>query len=137
MARQTFDEAMKQNQPMTLMAPDGMEYTGFYCDPKLDRDTLPAGWYAYDIRHDDDGCGIFVEMCHDYVVVNNAGTFFTQTAIPELSAPGSSLDLAIDEEEWNMTHWDEETYGAYDETAEYHGPACPYLQDTDWGYTFG
>lgn len=136
MASQTFDEAMKHPQTMTLTAPDGREIQGFYCDPKLDRDTLPEGYYAYDIRHDDDGCGIFVELCCNYVFVNSAGTFFTQTPIPELAVPGSSLDFAIDEEEWKMTHWDEDTDGEYDEMAAYHGPECPVNQDTDWHYTF-
>lgn len=134
MAKQTFDEAMKDNQDMTVMKADGTEIEGFYCDPKVDRDTLPAGWYAYDIRSDDDGCGIFVELCHDYVVVNNAGTFLTQTEIPELANPKSSVDFEIDQDDWKMGHWDEDY--DYDENAPYHGPECPDNKDTDWGYTF-
>ena len=136
MATQTFKEAMASKQEFTIMSPDGREITGFYCDPKIDRNTLPAGWHAYDIRHDDDGCGIFVELCHDYVIVNNSGTFFTQTPIPELANPSSSINFAIDEDEWKMSYWDEDTDGEYDENAPYNGPACPDRNDTDWDFTF-
>jgi hypothetical protein len=122
MASQTFDEAMKNQQEMEVTAPDGRTFTGNFCDPKLDRSTLPAGWYAYDIRHDDDGCGIFCTMEHDPVMVNNAGTFFLQTEIPELSAAGSSINFAIDEEEWKMDHKSDEP--------------CPPSSPTDWDYSF-
>lgn len=134
MATQTFKDAIKANQDMTVIKADGTEIDGFYCDPKVDRNTLPTGWYAYDIRYDDDGCGIFVELCHDYVVVNSAGTFLTQTMIPELTNPASSVEFAIDEEEWNMAHWDGDD--DYDENATYNGPACPDRNDADWDFTF-
>ena len=89
---------------MIITRPDGTEVKGFYCDPKLDRSTMPNGWYAYDIRTDDDGCGIFVELCKDYVIVNNGGTFFTQIEIPELKEDGSSIEFLIDEEDWAQAH---------------------------------
>ena len=134
MATQTFKEAILNPTDMTVIAPDNREITGFYCDPKIDRTTIPASWYAYDIRHDDDGCGIFIELCHDYVVVNSAGTFLTQTMIPELTNPASSVEFAIDESEWNMIHWDGND--DYDENAPYNGPVCPVKKDTDWEFTF-
>jgi hypothetical protein len=84
-------------------------YKGYYCDPKLDRSTMPEGWHAYDIRTDDDGCGIFCEICHNYVMVNNGGTFFTKTDIPELSEPDSYKPFRIDQEEWNSLHSDDDT----------------------------
>lgn len=123
MAMQTFNDAMNSHEELTVMSPDGTEYNGYHCDPKVDRTTLPAGWYAYDIRHDDDGCGIFVELCHDYVVVNNAGTFLTQTPIPELMADHSSVDFEIDPEDWAMAH-------------DGDSSDCPENSDTNWGYTF-
>ena len=49
MATQTFKDAIKANQDMTVIKADGTEIDGFYCDPKVDRTTIPAGWYAYDI----------------------------------------------------------------------------------------
>ena len=134
MAAQKFKKAINEAADMTVIAPDGREITGFYCDPKVDRTTIPAGWYAYDIRYDDDGCGIFVELCHDYVVVNSAGTFLTQTMIPELTNPDSSVEFAVDEEEWNMAHWDGDN--DYYENDTYNGHACPAKKDTDWEFTF-
>ena len=123
MAMQNFNEAIKNAEEMTVFSPDGREYTGSYVDPKIDRTTLPAGWYCYDIRHDDDGCGIFCQLCNNIVIVNSAGSFVTQTPIPELSTNGSSVYFAIDEEEWELTHEDDPC-------------PCPENHDTDWGYTF-
>ena len=123
MARQSFNKAMNSAEEMTIFAPDGREYAGNYADPKIDRSTLPAGWYCYDIRHDDDGCGVFCELCHNIVLVNNAGSFVTQTPIPELSADGSSVDFEIDEEEWALVHGSDSS-------------PCPENHDTDWEYTF-
>lgn len=122
MAQISYDEAVKQGQNMTVTSPDGRAFDGQYCDPKLDRMTMPEGVYAYDIRHDDDGCGIFVELCHGYVTVNNAGTFFTNIPIPELEKVGSSVSFAIDPEEWKTAHESETE---------------PVVSSpTDWDYTF-
>ena len=43
MAMQTFDEVMDLHEELTIMSPDGTEYNGYHCDPKVDRTTLPAG----------------------------------------------------------------------------------------------
>jgi len=123
MASQFYEQAMNNPQPMSVTSPDGRVYDGYYCDPKLDRNTLPDGWHAYDIRHDDDGCGIFVTLNSDYVLCNSAGTFFTQTAIPELNGPGKSITFAIDPEEWSMAHEDP-------------NEPCPENDPSDWGWTF-
>lgn len=130
MATQTFDEARKYAQAMKLTAPDGREYEGFYTDPKIDRSTLPDGWHSYDFRHDDDGCGIFVSLETNYVLVNNAGCFFTQTEIPELQESNSLIYLAIDPEEWEQAH------SCDDDDDEYECPECPEREDTDWDFTF-
>ena len=123
MATQNFTDAMIHSQPITILAPDGRKFEGYYCDPKLDRSTLPEGWNAYDIRHDDDGCGVFIELCHNYVIVNNAGTFFFEGQIPELAEPGSYVDFKIDSEEWSDTHSDPDEL-------------CPESSESDWEYTF-
>ncbi len=123
MAAQNFTDAMKHSQHLTILAPDGREFDGYYCDPKMDRRTLPEGWNAYDIRHDDDGCGIFVELCHNCVLVNNAGTFFFEGQIPELADPGSCVDFEIDPEEWSDIHSDHDVLDT-----ESDGSA--------WNYTF-
>ena len=49
MAAQKFKKAINEAADMTVITPDGRKITGFYCDPKVDRTTIPAGWYAYDI----------------------------------------------------------------------------------------
>lgn len=105
MATQTFTEAMGCASEMCLTDPNGKEYKGFYADPKIDRSTLPVGWHCYDFRHDDNGRGIFATLEADYVIVNNAGCFFTQTEIPELKEHGSWIEMSIDPEEsdWEWT----------------------------------
>ncbi len=123
MASQSYKQAMKSPQAMSVASPDGRTYDGYYCDPKLDRNTLPEGWYAYDIRHDDDGCGIFVTLNSNCVLCNSAGTFFTQTSIPELNGPGNSITFAIDPEEWTMAHEDP-------------NEPCPENDPSDWEWTF-
>lgn len=123
MAAQNFTDAMNRPQHMTIVAPDGRNFDGFYCDPKMDRRTLPEGWNAYDIRHDDDGCGVFVELCHNYVMVNNAGTFFFEGQIPELVKPDSYVDFKIDPEEWSDVHSDHDVLDAEPDSSE-------------WDYTF-
>ena len=121
MAIQTFNKALEDAEEMIITRPDGTEVKGLYCDPKLDRSTMPNGWYAYDIRTDDDGCGIFVELCKDYVIVNNGGTFFTQTRIPELDETGSYVEFLIDEEDWANCHDDDSETLVQDEPEKLFG----------------
>lgn len=130
MAFTTFNElqALINARPVTgdnmlLYSPTGATYQGVYCDPKIDRSTLPEGYYAYDIRHDDDGCGIFCQLCHNVVIVNNAGSFVTCDEIPELKEPDSFVMFKIDPEEWSMSHSDP-------------NEPCPKNSDTDWDYSF-
>lgn len=109
---------------MEVLAPNTI-YKGYYCDPKLDRSTMPEGWYAYDFRTDDDGCGIFCEICHNYVMVNNGGTFFTQNEITELREADSYKLLRIDPEEWKECHLDGD-----DDIEEIENP------EDAWDYSF-
>ena len=120
MAKQNFESAMRNPQRMSVTTNLGKAYEGYYCDPKLDRETLPEGWSAYDIRHDDDGCGFFCELKNGYVVVNNCGTFFLKGKIEELNELGSSVYFKISSEEWHSAHLDGE----------------PENGDDDWDYSF-
>ncbi len=130
MASISFMELETAGQDMTITSPKGDSYKGLYCDPKINRETLPEGYYAYDIRHDDDGCGIFCQLCHDVVYVNSAGSFVTKTPIPELSEPESFVFFKIDPEEWAEAHeYDEESDEGFDEP-------CPENSEDDWDYTF-
>ena len=105
MAHLSFEKAYNNGdcRTMEITSPDKI-YKGFFCDPKLDRSTMPEGWYAYDFRTDDEGLGMFCELCHNYVYVNNGGTFFTQTEIPELKEADSSANIKIDQMAWDLAH---------------------------------
>ena len=52
-------------------------------DSRINRDTIPEGLYAYDLRHSDDDWG---EICGlaNKVVVNFFGTVITKTPIPNV-----------------------------------------------------
>lgn len=122
MAHQIFKDAITHAEDMTVFAPDGREFKGYYCDPKVNRKTLLKGWHAYDIRHDDECLGFFVELCHNYVLVNNAGTFLCKKEIPELSEENSSITFRIDPEDWKLAHT---------------GDASPIIEnENDWDYSF-
>ena len=81
MAVQSFDEVRKNdNQPFVISIKD-KEYNGFFTNLRVNRETLPEGWYAYDLREDDDG-DICELKCGDDVLVNFCGTFCTQNKLP-------------------------------------------------------
>ncbi len=134
MAHQSYSDATQKKQEFEVQAPDGRVFKGLYCDPKLDRETLPAGWNAYDIRHDDDGTGVFCTLEHDYVRVNNAGTFFLEGEIPELREAKSSVNFKIEPEEWLMAHGVDPD-DPDPELLESIEP-CPEARNDDWEYNF-
>ena len=134
MAHQSYNEAMKDPQEIILFAPDGREINGYYCDPKIDRSTLPSGWHAYDIRHDDECLGIFCTLNHNYVNVNNAGTVFLEGEIPELTESNSSVDFEIDEDEWLMAHGIDPDDPDADKSDI--DPLPEQDHNKTWGYTF-
>lgn len=81
MAMQTFREAFEtDNQPCNITGPDGTVCEGFFANVRVFRDSLPRGWYAYDIRHDDEGDPC--EIKNDCIFVDHLGTFCTQTPLP-------------------------------------------------------
>ena len=54
------------------------EVKGYMYQGRVDRDIVPEGWHAYDVRHGDSGNPCTVE---EKVVVNHYGTFLTQQEI--------------------------------------------------------
>jgi len=81
MAMITFEEVMKDcnNQENFALSPGcKTEIKGFFTILRVDRNTLPEGYYAYDIRHGSDGGFCTLE---DLVFVDYAGTFITKTPI--------------------------------------------------------
>ena len=74
----TFNEILKDASGFILSPCKKTENKGYFTNARVDRDTIPDGWYAYDIRHGDGGG--FVEI-KEWVEVNHAGTFLTQQKI--------------------------------------------------------
>lgn len=80
MAIQNFDEAMKHDcAPFAVMF-GNLEYRGYFADIRINRESVPDGWHAYDMRHDDSGDPC--EIKNGYIVVNHFGTFYTQDSLP-------------------------------------------------------
>lgn len=59
--------------------------TGLFTNLRIDRDTLPEGCYAYDIREGDNDVFSTVEL---FVGVNHTGAFVTREEIPMLIKDG-------------------------------------------------
>ena len=67
--------------PLEITLEDGVTYTGMFTDMRLDRQTLPEGKHAYDLRHDDETWGDLCQL-RPFILVNHAGTFVTDAPIP-------------------------------------------------------
>jgi len=77
----TFEEARRDDFEyfeVELFATDET-IDGFFSNARIDRSTVPAGWYAYDLREGDDGDIATIEHS---VSVNHYGTFLTQSELP-------------------------------------------------------
>lgn len=69
-------------------------YEGIFTNARIDRSTLPKGWYAYDLREDTE-IAECVEIKNGPIVVNHYGTFLTQKRITELKKKDSSLVRSV------------------------------------------
>lgn len=69
---------------------------------RCDRDTLPAGMYMYEIRHDDDGRGDPCEIA-DWIMVNHWGTVISNRPVnlTEEQPSGKRFRLIDSENDWN------------------------------------
>ena len=76
----TFQEALHDSDgsPMIIAPCCKTEVSGFFTACRVDRKTVPAGWYIYDIRHNDSGRLSTIE---EHVLVNHAGCFLCQKPI--------------------------------------------------------
>lgn len=77
----TFDDVMKEcnNEPNFVISPGcKTEIKGFFTILRVKKDSLPEGWYKYDIRHSETGAFITLEP---NVWANHAGTLVTQTNV--------------------------------------------------------
>ena len=73
-----FNAAIAEDQKFVLSPGCKTENVGYFTNLRVDRKTVPNGWYAYDIRHGDSGSFCTIEP---YVIVNHAGTFLTRTKV--------------------------------------------------------
>ena len=73
-----FKEWEKSAQPFIIAPGKSTETEGLFSCLRLNRTTLPKGWYAYDIRHTDSGAFCTIE---EHVAVNHMGTFITKKKI--------------------------------------------------------
>jgi hypothetical protein len=76
----TFDEAYEDADDIELMG-----YKGLFTNARVDRETLPEEWHAYDIRGGTDSDFSTLE---ESVTVDHTGTFLTKTEIQFPEATG-------------------------------------------------
>jgi len=75
----SFDAAIAIGDNFMLAPGKTTENVGVLTSERVDRSTVPDGWYVYEIRHSDDGGNpITVE---NNVVCNFYGTFITKHPI--------------------------------------------------------
>lgn len=74
---------------------------GLFTDERVDRNTIPNGWYFYEIRHDDDSWGDPIEIALG-ILVNFYGTFITKEPLKLIPSDiTSNAYLDIDpEKDW-------------------------------------
>lgn len=68
-------------QPIELDLPDSKGIHALFTENRIDRNTLPAGLYAYDIRSDDEQDELFCTL-EPIVRVNHSGTVVVAHIIP-------------------------------------------------------
>ncbi len=74
----SYNEAKNDFQSFTLFLDKDTEIEGSFSNARIDRDTVPQGKHAYDLRESDDG-----DLCamETKVVVNHAGTFVCDQSV--------------------------------------------------------
>ena len=71
-------------------------HTALFTNERIKRDTVPDGWYLYEVRHDDECQGIPCEIAKG-ILVNFWGSLLMHDELPEVEKGGV---LYISEEEW-------------------------------------
>lgn len=81
----SFEEAIKTGQGFVISCGCKTENEGIFNNLRIDRSSLPEGWYAYDIMHGETG-GLL--LLREFVLVNHIGTFLTKKRV-ELGKNGT------------------------------------------------
>lgn len=76
----SLDEVFELDKHTFMISIGNKDYKGFFSTIKADRETLPEGWYTYDLGEGDDGT--ICELKNGYICDNFHGTFCTQTVLP-------------------------------------------------------
>ena len=76
----------------------GKTYFGIFVDKRVRRNSIPAEYNMYQIRHSDEDWGEPVELSKN-IIVNFYGTFFTKEELPLGSDPYAYLEI----QEWYYT----------------------------------
>lgn len=75
---------------------------GLFSCLRIDRESVPKGWYMYEVRHDDFGHGDPVEIAYG-ILVNHWGTLLVKEPFdlePYILTGDTFLDINPDED-WN------------------------------------
>lgn len=106
MAMTTFEKAREDWEPFSIYRSGGRIFHGYVSDIRIDRKTVPDGWYVYDMREwegpdgisayeavdmedNNDEAPLLSEIKNGYIFVDHMGTFVTQEDIG--LAEGDSL----------------------------------------------
>lgn len=68
----SLDEAYEFDKQSFAISIGNKDYEGFFIIIKVDRGTLPEGWYTYDLGEGDD---TICELKNEYIWDNHYGTF--------------------------------------------------------------
>jgi hypothetical protein len=79
--RVSFENIMKLDQYNMIIRDynTDTEYSGYFTKDKVDKDTIPDGWYVYEFRSD--RFGVIERIENQDVVIGFAGSFVTNTKI--------------------------------------------------------
>ena len=92
-----FNEALQWGDPITIrqFRPVQQDVEGIFVNGRVERSTVPEGWYAYDLVEGDDDsfCAI-----RPYAVVNHGGTILLKG---ELAFPKNGTLILMNDEETN------------------------------------
>lgn len=68
-------------EDLTIELDNGNIIGGRFTNMRINRDTIPRNLCAYDLRSDEDDADDWFCQIKDFVLVNHAGTFVTETKI--------------------------------------------------------
>ena len=94
MEEMTFDEAIDISRHLTILPMKKGENKGYFAPARVDRGTIPEGWYAYDITRT--GTGAFSTIEKGIAKDKHAGTFLTKTEFDFGKKKNKSLTCGYD-----------------------------------------